>query len=230
MHAPWTDKSVWVFDLDNTLYPAECNLFAQIDQRMTAFVSRFLNVDAAQARQVQKAYLVEHGTTLNGLMARHGLAPGEFLDFVHDIDLAPVSPDPLLAETIAALPGRKLIFTNGSRRHGERVAAKLGLDGLFEDIFDIAASGYAPKPTSASYERLLQRHGFDPHRAVLFEDLTRNLAPAAAMGFTTVLVRSAKDWSHEPEAVRPAGAEPAPDYVHYSTDHLAGFLRALQKD
>jgi putative hydrolase of the HAD superfamily len=224
------DKSVWVFDLDNTLYPAECDLFAQIDVRMTDFVSRFLSVDPVTARGLQKQYLVEHGTTLSGLMQVHGMAPHEFLDYVHDIDLTPVSPAPLLAQGLSALPGKRLVFTNGSRRHGERVLAKLGVDHLFEDIFDIAAAEFAPKPKPESYDRLMRRHGFAGGHAVLFEDIARNLAPAHALGFTTILVRSAKDWSHEPEAVRPAGADQSHDYVHHDTHDLAGFLASIAAD
>lgn len=230
MNTVWRDKSVWVFDLDNTLYPAECDLFAQIDVRMTDFVSRYLSVDPITARGLQKQYLVDHGTTLNGLMQVHGMAPHEFLDYVHDIDLAPVSAAPLLAQALTALPGRRLIFTNGSRRHGERVLAKLGVDHLFEDIFDIAAADYTPKPKPESYDRLLRQHGFAGGHAVLFEDIARNLAPAHALGFTTVLVRSTKDWSHEPAEVRPAGGGEAPDHVHHATDDLAKFLRGIAGD
>lgn len=226
----WRERSVWVFDLDNTLYPAECDLFAQIDMRMTDFVSRFLSVDPVTARALQKQYLVDHGTTLNGLMQMHGMAPHGFLDYVHDIDLAPVSPAPLLAQALEKLPGRRLVFTNGSQKHAERVMAKLGVDHLFEDIFDIQASQYAPKPKREAYDRLIRRHGFAGNKAVLFEDLARNLAPAHDLGFTTVLVRSAKDWSHEPVEVRPAGADFTSDFVHHTTDNLAGFLRVVTGD
>ncbi|MES1202775.1 MAG: pyrimidine 5'-nucleotidase [Pseudomonadota bacterium] len=230
MTTSWRDKSVWVFDLDNTLYPAECDLFAQIDVRMTDFVSRYLSVDPITARGLQKQYLVDHGTTLNGLMQVHGMAPHDFLDYVHDIDLAPVSPAPLLAQGLGRLPGKRLVFTNGSRRHGERVLAKLGVDHLFDDVFDIAAGEYAPKPKPESYERLMRRHGFAGAHAVLFEDIARNLEPAHALGFTTVLVRSTKDWSHEPAAVRPAGAGAAPAHVHHDTIDLAGFLHKIAAD
>jgi putative hydrolase of the HAD superfamily len=157
-------------------------------------------------------------------MQVHGLAPGEFLDFVHDIDLAPVAPNALLTQHLAALPGRRLVYTNGSRGHGERVLDKMGLTHLFEDIFDIAASEYTPKPQPASYQRLIARYAIAPGEAVLFEDIARNLAPAAALGFTTVLVRSAKDWSHEPPETRPAGAGETPAHVHHHTDDLPGFL------
>lgn len=231
MSPSWRDRSVWVFDLDNTLYPAECDLFAQIDVRMTDYVSRFLSVDPITARGLQKQYLVDHGTTLNGLMQVHGMTPHEFLDYVHDIDLAPVSPAPLLAQGLAKLPGRRLVFTNGSQRHAERVMAKLGVDHLFDDIFDIAASEYAPKPKPESYDRLMRRHGFAGDKAVLFEDLARNLAPAHDLGFATVLVHSNKDWSQEPLEVRPAGGGgEKPPHVHHATDNLANFLHGIAGD
>ncbi len=122
---------LWIFDLDNTLYPAECNLFAQIDQRMSAFIQNMLGLDPVAARKVQKALYYEHGTTLAGLMAEHDVKPDVFMDFVHDIDLAPVSHMPELAEAISRLEGRKFIFTNGSARHAERVAGKLGVLDAF---------------------------------------------------------------------------------------------------
>ena len=137
---------LWIFDLDNTLYPAECNLFAQIDQRMSAFIQDLLGLDPVAARKVQKDLYYEHGTTLSGLMAKHDVKPDAFMDFVHDIDLAPVSHMPELAAAISRLEGRKFIFTNGSARHAERVAGKLGVLDAFDGIFDIAAGGYVPKP------------------------------------------------------------------------------------
>jgi putative hydrolase of the HAD superfamily len=218
----------WVFDLDNTLYPAECDLFAQIDRRMTDYVSALLQVERTEALRVQKQYYFEYGATLAGLMARHAIDPHDFLHHVHDIDVTPVDPDPELVDLVRALPGKRLVFTNGSHAHAARVVARLGLEGLFEDYFDIAAAGFAPKPKPESFERLIARHGFAPNRAMMFEDLARNLAPAAALGMTTVLVRAAKDWSHEPEGARPAGRDdPAPDHVHHVTDCLKSFLRAL---
>ena len=126
------DRQVWVFDLDNTLYPAECDLFAEIDQRMTDFVARFLRLPREDARAVQKSYYAEHGTTLNGLMSMHGMEPDEFLAHVHEIDLSPLPRTPELAEAISALPGRKFVFTNGSQKHADRVVEKLGLTGVFD--------------------------------------------------------------------------------------------------
>lgn len=225
--ASLSGKRAWVFDLDNTLYPAECDLFAQIDVRMSEFVSRALSIDIETARVVQKRYLVEHGTTLNGLMSVNGIEPGAYLDYVHDIDLSPVAQDAELAELVTALPGQKIVFTNGSRGHAERVTDKLGLGGLFHHLFSIEDADYVPKPRDEAFARLIAQCAVDPREAVFFEDLTRNLAPAAALGFTTVLVTSSKDWSHEPVEARPAGAGDAPDFVHHVTGDLKGFLRGI---
>jgi putative hydrolase of the HAD superfamily len=218
------DKTGWVFDLDNTLYPAECDLFAQIDVRMADYVARILGVDLETARAVQKRYLVEHGTTLNGLMTVNGVDPAPYLDYVHDIDLSPVAPDPELARLIGALPGKKIVFTNGSRGHAARVTDKLGLSGLFHHVFSIEDAAYIPKPRPESFTRLIAQCGVEPRRSVFFEDLARNLAPAADLGFTTVLVASAKDWSHEPPEARPAGPGEAPAFVHHVTSDLKDFL------
>ena len=169
----------WVFDLDNTLYPAECNLFAQVDHRMGEFIARFLGVPYAYARHLQKSYYRQFGTTLSGLMLVHKMDPKPFLDYVHDIDLSVVDAHPDLAAAIEKLPGRKLIYTNGSRRHAERVAGKLGVLHLFEDIFDIVASEYVPKPQAGPYKKFLALHGVDPEKAAMFEDMPHNLAAAA---------------------------------------------------
>src|SRR5215470_13519571 len=144
---------VWIFDLDNTLYPIECNLFGQVDQRMGEFIARFLGVPFEHARYLQKTYYRQFGTTLCGLMQVHGLDPSSFLDYVHDIDLSVVPEHPELAAAIAALPGRKLILTNGSRAHAERVARKLGVFHLFDDVFDIVDAAYVPKPVPACYDQ-----------------------------------------------------------------------------
>lgn len=224
----------WVFDLDNTLYPAHCDLFAQIDRRMTEFVSGYLNLTPDEARRVQKRYYAEHGTTLNGLMARHGMAPDAFLAHVHDIDLSPLPQCQVLKAALAALPGRRFVYTNGSKRHAERVTRHMGLDHLFEGMFGIEDADFAPKPHPQSYDRFCDLHGVEPVQSVFFEDLSRNLAPAHSLGFTTVLVHSDRDWDHEPAAARPASADMAagdlPDHIHYATGDLTGFLQAALPD
>ena len=219
----------WVFDLDNTLYPADCNLFRQIDARMASFIRELLGLGQEEARRLQKDYYVRYGTTMAGLMREHGVAPEDFLDFVHDIDLAPVEPNAALSQSIAALPGRKFVFTNGSERHAENVMGKLGIAGLFDEIFDIKAADYLPKPHRETYERFLGAHEISAPAAVMFEDLAHNLEAAHALGMTTVLVSSRAEWIFdEPAHKRPARPEDRHDHVHHVTDDLAGFLSAAQ--
>lgn len=214
----------WVFDLDNTLYPPESDIFAQIDKRMTTYVSNHLGLPREEARKVQKAYYAEHGTTLHGLMREHDIEAESYLDFVHDIDLSPLHVDKDLHAALEALPGRKTVFTNGSRGHANRVLGARGLDGIFDEIIGIEDTGFVPKPQMPAYTHLLETLSIEPGRAAFFEDMERNLAPAFDLGFVTVLVHSDKDWSHEPEGARPAGADDVHDHVHFTTGDLAQFL------
>lgn len=216
----------FVFDLDNTLYPAECNLFAEIDTRMRAFISRYLGVDQDEARHIQKKYYREHGTTLSGLMRLHGMKPEAFLDFVHDIDLSALPDLPDLGAGLARLPGRRIVFTNGTVAHARRVLARLGVEDHFEDVFDIVASDYVPKPDPSAFARFVDRLGIDPHRSAMFEDLARNLTPARALGMTTVLVEpqgghadpAVRNWQEHDEAAAS---------VQYRTQDLAAFLNRI---
>jgi putative hydrolase of the HAD superfamily len=212
----------WIFDLDNTLYPAECNLFAQVDQRMGAFISQLLGVDASEAKRIQKDYYFRYGTTLAGLMREHKLPPERFLDYVHDIDLAPVAAAPALGAALERLPGRKYIFTNGSRRHAERVAEKLGVLHHFDDLFDIAACNYVPKPAVDAYNAFLAAHGAEPKASAMFEDLPHNLESPHALGMATVLVRSIHIEHPAQKAMAQWRVPPA--HIHHITDDLTGFL------
>lgn len=207
---------VWIFDLDNTLYPAHSNLFDQIDQRMGSFIQSFLGLDATQARALQKRYFAAHGTTMRGLMANHGMEPHAFLDYVHDIDLSVLPPAQNLDAALERLPGRKIIFTNGSVRHAERITEHLGIARHFEAIFDIVASDYVPKPDATPYRTVVARYGITPGQATMVEDIARNLEPAAAMGMTTVWVRPHK-----------AVDAPVPDYVHHLVDDLPDWLHQV---
>jgi putative hydrolase of the HAD superfamily len=213
----------WVFDLDNTLYPASCRLFDQIDVKIGAFVSQLLKIDATEARLVQKTMFYKYGTTLRGLMIEHGVAPEDFLDFVHDIDHAPVACDPGLDEALHALPGRKLIFTNGTVAHAEKVLARLGVTHHFGDIFDIVHSDYVPKPAIEPYRKFVAQTAIEPKTAAMFEDLARNLEAPASLGMTTVLVTSPdnNDAHH-------LNGESTPPYVHHVTDDLPSFLHGLR--
>lgn len=208
----------WVFDLDNTLYPASCNLFAQIDQRMKAFIRSVLGCDEARAHETQKAYFHAHGTTLRGLMENHGVDPEDFLAHCHDIDHSVVPPSPALDSALHRLAGRKLIFTNGSVRHAAAVTERIGISHHFEAVFDIAAADYVPKPAPGPYREMLARHGLDPQRTAFIEDSARNLAPAHALGMTTVWVRHDTHWATD-------GADG--DHVHHETDDLVAWLEAL---
>ncbi len=208
----------WIFDLDNTLYAAKHDLFAQIDQKMGEFVAEFLSLDPVEAKRVQKSFFHEHGTTLNGMMRVHGMEPAPFLDYVHDIDLSPIPPDPTLAGALDALPGRKFIFTNASSGHADRVTRHLGIRHHFEDLFDIIESDYQPKPQLPPYEKLLARHGIEPTAAAMFEDIPRNLGPAAALGMTTVLVPNPYAWSRD-------GTEG--EHIHHVVDDLGEWLAGV---
>ncbi len=208
----------WVFDLDNTLYPASSNLFAQIDQKMTRFIADFLDLDINEANRLRKIFFREHGTTMRGMMDCHGMEPGEFLDYVHDIDLGSVAPDPALGEALGRIPGRKIIFTNGPQAHARRIMDRLAIGHHFEAVFDIVEADYVPKPEPQAYEALIHRHRLQPEKSVMVEDLARNLAPAASMGMTTVWVRSENDWDRKP---------PEGDSVHHVVDDLVQWLGEL---
>ena len=215
----------WVFDLDNTLYPASCRLFDQIDIRMGEFVSRLLNVDPATARLRQKELFFKHGTTLRGLMVEHGVNPDGFLDYVHDIDHTPVPANPQLDEVLHALPGRKLVFTNGTVAHADKVLARLGVTHHFGDIFDIVHSDFIPKPEMEPYRRFIRQTGIWPETSAMFEDIARNLEAPHELGMTTVLVTSPdnKDAEHLNALHGGAGEK----HVHHVTDDLAAFLARL---
>ncbi len=216
----------WVFDLDNTLYPAGTDLWPKIDARITLYMAHLYGIDGLSARALQKYYYQRYGTTLRGLSVEHGIDPRAFLDFVHDIDRSSILPDAGLAAAIAALPGRRLILTNGSRHHAVSTAAALGLDGLFEDVFDIEAADLLPKPEAETYHRFLARHAVDPLRAVMFEDIARNLVVPKALGMATVLVVPPPDVLDTREAFEIV-SEVAPAHIDYVTSDLQGFLRAV---
>lgn len=212
-------EPVWLFDLDNTLYPASCRLFDQVDRRMGEFVQACLSIDDPQeARRIQKTYLREHGTTLRGLMDVHGIAPEAFLEYVHDIDLSPVAPAPALDDALSVLPGRKLIYTNGSEAHAAGVLDRLGIARHFEAVFDIAAAGYLPKPDRTAFEICLGRHAITAERTIFFDDMPRNLEPAAELGMTTVWVVSDSEWAR----LGYTGEEP---FIHHATEDLTRWLQ-----
>jgi putative hydrolase of the HAD superfamily len=215
----------WVFDLDNTLYPHHLNLWQQVDERIRDYIAGFLKVPHEQAFRIQKDYYKRYGTTMRGLMTEHGLKPDDYLEYVHQIDHSPLEPNPALGAALEKLPGRKLILTNGTRKHADAVMKKLAVREHFEDVFDIIAAELEPKPSKKTYERFLKLHNIDPHKAAMFEDLARNLEAPHALGMTTVLV--------VPEGQREVFREDwelqgrdAP-HVDHVADDLAGFLQDI---
>jgi putative hydrolase of the HAD superfamily len=210
----------WIFDLDNTLYRADCGVFAQIEGRMTDYVARYLSLAREEAFALQKSLYRAHGTTLNGLMKLHGIAPDDYLDYVHDIDLSGLAPDPSLLAAVERLPGRRYIFTNGCRRHAARILERIGAASLFGEIWDIRTIGFAPKPDSAAYDAVVAASGIAPERAAMFDDIPHNLAPARALGMTTVWLNTGHDFSH--------GGPVAKDHIDHETDNLSAFLHAIR--
>jgi putative hydrolase of the HAD superfamily len=228
--AVFSDVSAWIFDLDNTLYPRHSNLFAQIDDKIRAYVRNLLKVSHEDAHDIQKNYYKTYGTTLAGLMREHHVDPDDFLEFVHDIDHSPVEPDPELGVAIARLPGRKFIFTNGSRKHAEKVAARLGFDDHFEDIFDIAAANLVPKPERETYQRFVNRFDVFPDNAAMFEDLARNLTVPKSIGMRTILIApQILGTEAGREVLQHAWEAEGQDAAHvdFVTDDLAAFVDAV---
>jgi putative hydrolase of the HAD superfamily len=216
---PLSGIETWIFDLDNTLYPGTCDLFREIEERMATFIMDELKLDHDGAHALRRRFLDRHGTTLKGLMIEYGLAPERFLDYVHEIDLSTVEEDAELGEAIAALPGRKLIFTNSTTRHTERVLGRLGLGAHFAAIHDIVACDYAPKPDPAAYAAFVTKYEIDPTRAAMIEDMARNLPPASALGMTTIWVKGGPHSDDDGHA----------EHIHFTVEpnRLAPFLRAM---
>ncbi len=218
MNQAFTSLETWVFDLDNTLYPASAGVFPRIDVRMGAYIANLLGVDAIEARRVQKKYFHEHGTTLSGLMAKHQTDPHHFLEYVHDIDMSSIPQNPRLAAILARLPGRKLVFTNGDQPYAKRILAALGLSDSFEAIYDIHDQAYLPKPAPASYVKMCKDLAVEPTRAIFFEDMARNLKPAKALGMKTVWINNGSEAGH---------LEADPSYIDYETTEPTAWLAAL---
>jgi len=219
--------STWVFDLDNTLYPPDSGIWPLIDERITLFLIDLFGLDGQSARALHQHYYLRHGTTLRGLVEEDIDEAERFLEFVHDIDRSMLQPNPELACEVGRLPGRKLIFTNGSRNHAILTARQLGLDGLFEDAFDIVAAGLTPKPEQGAYDAFFLRYGVDPRSAAMFEDVAKNLVVPKALGMTTVLVTPKPGQDDHRQAHDRTSAAAAALLADAVTDDLGGFLRRI---
>ena len=210
--AHFAHVQTWVFDLDNTLYPPAADLFGQMDIRFSAYVRRLTGLSEEKALALCGAYWAEYGSTLMGLIKHHDVDPHDFLADVHDIDISHLRPDPALTQAISALPGRRIVFTNGSENHAKRVLAARGLTQAFDAVFGVEQAEFRPKPTQAAFDIVFAKGSVDPPDAAMFEDEERNLAVPFSLGMQTVLVHP----------------EPAKDdYVHHHTDDLPAFLSQL---
>lgn len=223
---PFAPIDTWVFDLDNTLYPPDCDLWPKIDQRITQFMMALFGLDGISARALQKYYYRRYGTTLRGLIEDHGVSAAEFLAYVHDVDRSSIVPNARLAGAIAALPGRKLILTNGSRDHALLTAEALGLIGSFEDIFDIMDAELVPKPELRTYQRFFEKHAVNPETAAMFEDIERNLIVPHQRGMKTILVVPKPGQRDHREAFEIADRRALP-HVDFVTSDLGGFLTGI---
>lgn len=208
----------WVFDLDNTLYCSrKYDLFPAMGEKMALYIEQALGVSRQKAQQLRAQWSADHGTTLRGLMMEHGLHPEAFLEFVHDLDLDQIQPEPNLDKAIGALPGRKVVFTNATVKYAVNVMDRLGVGHHFDAVFDVAAADYVPKPQMPAYDQFLKATGVRPERAIFFEDMARNLAPAAQIGMTTVWVENER---------ANAGPTPTCHHVHYIAEDLTRWLEA----
>jgi len=210
----------WLFDLDNTLYDGATKVFDQVDKKMSKFISEKLKVSLTEAKKIQKNYFQEYNTTLNGMIKHHKIDADEFLEFVHDVDLNFLNQDKILEEQIRKLDGKKIIFTNGSREHAENVTKRIGIDKLFDGIFDIRDSEFIPKPSREPYNKLVESYKIQPEYCIFFEDIARNLKPAYELGMKTVWIKN-----NEPWAAKFSDAE----FINYKTNKLSNFLKELNE-
>ena len=210
----------WLFDLDNTLYDGATKVFDQVDKKMSKFISEKLNVDLEQAKKIQKSYFEEYNTTLNGLIKNHKINANEFLEFVHDVDLSFLKKDLILENEIEKLEGKKFIFTNGSREHAKNVTRRIGIDHLFDGIFDIRDCEFVPKPSKEPYHKLVESYKIEPQYCIFFEDIARNLKPAFEMGMKTVWIKNNEPW---------ASKFSDSDFISYKIDKLSNFLKEINE-
>jgi putative hydrolase of the HAD superfamily len=208
----------WIFDLDNTLYSGQTKVFEQVDKKMSKYISEKLNVNIEKAKKIQKNYFYEYNTTLNGMIKNHKINADEFLEFVHDIDIDFLKKDFKLSKEIKKLDGKKIIFTNGSRKHAINVTTKIGIYQLFDDIFDIVDCDFIPKPSIEPYKKLIEKHKIDPKLCVFVEDIARNLKPAYEMGMKTIWIENEEPWAKKYSDSK---------FINYRTNNLAEFLKKI---
>ena len=210
----------WLFDLDNTLYSGQTKVFDQVDKKMSSFISKKLNVSLEEAKKIQKDYFYKYSTTLSGLMKHHKIDAKEFLDFVHDVNLNFLKKDKGLESEISKIKGKKIIFTNGSKAHAMNVTKKIGIDKLFDGVFDIVESNFIPKPSMEAYKILIEKYKIEPQYCILVEDIARNLKPAYELGMKTVWIKNDEPWAAEFSNE---------NFINYKTENLTNFLKEFNE-
>ena len=208
----------WVFDLDNTLYSGKTKVFEQVDKKMSKYISNKLSVSIEEAKKIQKNYFHEYNTTLNGMIKNHKIDANEFLEYVHDIDIDFLKKDLELSKELEALDGKKIIFTNGSRKHALNVTQRIGIDQHFDDVFDIVDSEFIPKPAMEPYKKLIKKHKIDPNLCVFVEDIARNLKPAYEIVMKTVWIENDEPWAKKFSDS---------SFINYKTNNLSEFLKKI---
>ena len=208
----------WIFDLDNTLYSGKTKVFEQVNKKMSKYISKKLNISIIEAKKIQKSYFYKFNTTLNGMIKNHQIDANEFLDFVHDVDIDFLKEDRKLNNELNKLNGKKIIFTNGSRKHAQNVTKRLGIDQCFDAIFDIVDSEFIPKPSIEPYKKLINKHKIDPNLCVFIEDIARNLKPAYEIGMKTIWIENDEPWAKEFSESK---------FINYKTKNLSEFLEKL---
>jgi len=211
----------WLFDLDNTLYSGDTKVFDQVDKKMSKFISEKLNVSLEEAKKIQKNYFHEYNTTLNGMIKNHDINANEFLEFVHDVDLEFLKEDEPLKTEIEKLKGKKIIFTNGSRAHASNVTSRIGIEQLFDGVFDIVDSDFYPKPSIEPYKKIIENYKIIPEYCIFFEDIARNLKPAYELGMKTVWIENNEPW---------AAKYSDEEFVNYKTGSLTNFLKEINEN
>ena len=213
-----TKIKYWIFDLDNTLYSGDTKVFDQVDKKMSKFISEKLNVSVDEAKKIQKNYFHEYNTTLNGMIKNHKINANEFLEFVHDVDLDFLKANKPLEQEITNLNGKKFIFTNGSKAHAANVTKRIGIENLFDGVFDIVESDFIPKPSIEPYKKIIEKYKIEPQYSIFIEDIARNLKPAHELGMKTVWIKNDEPW---------AAKFSDSDFINYKTDNLAKFLKEI---
>jgi len=210
----------WLFDLDNTLYSGDTKVFDQVDKKMSKFISEKLKVSLEEAKKIQINYFHEYNTTLNGMIKNHDIDANEFLEFVHDVDLEFLKKDEPLKKEIEKLKGKKIIFTNGSKAHASNVTSRIGIEQLFDGVFDIVDSDFYPKPSLEPYKKIIENYKIVPEYCIFFEDIARNLKPAYELGMKTVWIENNEPW---------AAKYSDEEFVNYKTGSLTNFLKEINE-